>query len=92
MAITPEHFHQPMHPIFIPRCAGVRWNPLALVSPAPQFVIPAKAGIQRGGAGCGNDTRTLPPTNAPNSHTSVCRHQPARAIRTKMMLHSLKSA
>ena len=35
------------------------------VNPAPQFVIPAKAGIQRGGAGCGNDARTLPPTNAP---------------------------
>ena len=31
------------------RHAGVRWNPLALVIPAPQFVIPAKAGIQRGG-------------------------------------------
>ena len=31
------------------RHAGVRWNPLALVMPAPQFVIPAKAGIQRGG-------------------------------------------
>ena len=29
----------------------------------PQFVIPAKAGIQRGGAGCGNDARTL--TNQP---------------------------
>ena len=28
-----------------------------LVIPAPQFVIPAKAGIQRGGAGCGNDAR-----------------------------------
>ena len=31
------------------RHAGVRWNPPALVMPAPQFVIPAKAGIQRGG-------------------------------------------
>ena len=35
------------------------------------FVIPAKAGIQRGGVGCGNDTRTLPPTNAPNSYLRV---------------------
>ena len=54
-----------------------RWNPLALVIPAPQFVIPAKAGIQRGGVGCGNDTRTLPPTNATNFHTVVWRQQPA---------------
>ena len=47
------------------------------------MVIPAKAGIQRGGVGCGNDTGTLPPTNAPNFHTLVCRHQPAWAIGTK---------
>ena len=34
------------------RHAGVRWNPLALVMPAPQFVIPAKAGIQGWRMGC----------------------------------------
>ena len=51
--------------------------------PAPHLVIPAKAGIQRGGAGCGNDARTLPPTNAPNFHTLVCRRQPAWAIAMK---------
>ena len=65
------------------RHAGVRWNPLALVIPALQIVIPAKAGIQRGGVGCGNDTRTLPPTNASNFHTLVCRRQPACAIAVK---------
>ena len=65
------------------RHAGVRWNPLALVIPAPQIVIPAKAGIQRGGVGCGNDTRTLPPTNASNFHTLVCRLRPACAIAMK---------
>ncbi len=65
------------------RHAGVRWNPLALVIPALQIVIPAKAGIQRGGVGCGNDTRTLPPTNASNFHTLVCRRQPACAIAMK---------
>ncbi len=54
-----------------------------LVIPAPQFVIPAKAGIQRGGAGCGNDARTLPPTNAPDFHTFACRHQPACPIAMK---------
>ena len=65
------------------RYAGVRWNPLALVIPAPQIVIPAKAGIQRGGVGCGNDARTLPPTNASNFHAFVCRRQPACAIAMK---------
>ena len=33
--------------------------------------------------GCGNDARTLPPTNAPYLHTFVCRHQPACAIAMK---------
>ena len=40
--------------------------------PVPRY----GAGIQ-GGAGCGNDARTLPPTNAPNFHALVCRRQPA---------------
>ena len=34
----------------------------------------------RGECGCGNDARTLPPTNAPNFHTLVSRRLPARAI------------
>ena len=46
----------------------------------------------RGGVGCGNDTRTLPPTNASNFHTLVCRHQPAWAIGTKMMWRGFDSA
>ncbi len=33
--------------------------------------------------GCGNDARTLPPTNAPYFHTFACRHQPACAIAMK---------
>ena len=33
--------------------------------------------------GCGNDTRTLPPTKAPNVQTLVCRHQPAWVIGSK---------
>ena len=37
-----------------------------------------------GRCGCGNDTRTLPPTNASNFHTLVCRRQPAWAIGTKI--------
>ena len=33
--------------------------------------------------GCGNDARTLPPTNASNFHAFVCRRQPACAIAMK---------
>ena len=58
----------------------------------PNSSIPAKAGIQRGGEGCGNDARTLPPTNAPNFHTLVCRRPPAWAIVTKMMLPGFPSS
>ena len=40
-------------------------------------------GRNPGGEGCGNDTRTLPLTNASNLHTLVCRHPPAWAIPIK---------
>ena len=121
---TPEPFHRPMHPIFMPwRAGGSRHERLVrkhvpdsdpgwmfavttvgLVMPAsvgipshssfrpPKSSFPRSkacpvprygAGIQRGGVGCGNDTRTLPPTNASNFHTLVCRRQPACAIAMK---------
>ena len=46
----------------------------------------------RGGMGGANDTRTPPPTSAPNLHTVVCRRQPAWAIGTKMMWRGLPSS
>ena len=101
MAMTLELSDQPMHPIFIPWCAGASRHERLVQKHVPdsdpgwmvpvttvRFVMPASVGIpshssfprkreSRGGVGCGNETRTLPPTNVSNFHTLVCRHQPA---------------
>ena len=58
-------------------CSAIRWN-------APSHSsFPRKRESRGGVVGGANDTRALSPTSTPNSHTLVCRHQPARAIRTK---------
>ena len=81
-----------MHPFFIPWCPGTSLHERLVrkhvpdsdpgwMVPATEFVIPAKAGIQRGRRGT-NHTQTLPATRS-HFHTLVCRHQPAWAIGTK---------
>ena len=69
---NPAVLAQPGAPSFVRKCAYAAFEravePLnsAFSSFRPlNSSFPAKAGIQRGGAGCGNDARTLPPTNAP---------------------------
>ena len=48
--MTPEPFHQPMHPIFMPWCAGGGRHGRLVRKHVPdsEFVILAEAGIQRG--------------------------------------------
>ena len=70
---TPDPPTNPMHPIFIPWCAGTSQKNVGL------RLVPR----QGRGAWHGRHL-TLPSTNAPNFHTLVCRHQPASAIATNM--------
>ena len=69
----------------------MRLNGFRVRRRTPTFVIPAKAGIQGRSRGDSNHTQTLSTTRS-HFHTLVCRHQPAWAIGTKMMLRGFDSA
>ena len=89
---VPIRCTKPQLRLFIPWCAGtsrherlVRKCALAACecASAPASSFSRKRESRGGVVGGANDTRALSPTSTPNSHTLVCRRQPARAIPMK---------